>query len=650
MPVKIRRTASRNASSTNIGPKMAFAPLNPHQHQPNDKDVEKPIRKRTNSSQGIAHHQPKPFSRTTSLSKFPNKSTISQNPGSQAAVDSQPTDDDDWVSSSSAVASPAPEPEDEEEDEPIYVNQNVNSRAAHRGSPPATPTRTTHNLPHRRHNPSQAVPPAAEASTVPSAGPSSNARGRSTAHHQNQVATESDHIHFARAADLAPSTHHQDPRIHQNGKIYHASPPANVMHDEPTEMEPSSSVVRIASERVPEPLNRSANTNVATNGKNGQRSRADENSNKRSSAQLRQDQIDTLGRQITSPHTVRSAVSGNEDAISHATEGDKGTTSQRGFNASPSPGMQTHRDTLPPASPSTLGPSTPSHITSVRPRPSLLRRDTTPTAISRVSVAVDTPPRAQTPPPTLSRDEMIAVDHKRHSIHSGSSHRRPASMLGPSGQSKRHSLAGRPTSQYGHNNPLSLLLRLNNLQSSVLTAAPAVAVSPSTDGDHDGQHSYMSLSPTVSRANTRLRKKGSAASLNTVATAPVTSSATATGSSASPTSALATTSSAILSNIASKPQHTKRLSITSRADSRPDIRRSESSRLEDNPWFVSQFYSSDGPLSGKSSKRSGRLLGQAMMGDVEWKAHETAMRYRGPMIESLNRMTATRTAVNQARS
>jgi hypothetical protein len=198
--------------------------------------------------QGLAHHQPKPFSRTTSLSKFPNKST-SQYPVAQAASDSQPTDDDDWVSSSSAVASPAPEPEDEEEDEPIYVNQNISSRAAHRGSPPATPTRTTTNLPHRRHHPSQAVPPAAEAGAVPAGGTTSNAKGGSTGHHQNQAATESDHIHFARApADLATPTHHQDPRIHQNGNIHHVSPPPGVLHDEPIEMEPSSSIVRIASE------------------------------------------------------------------------------------------------------------------------------------------------------------------------------------------------------------------------------------------------------------------------------------------------------------------------------------------------------------------------------------------------------------------
>jgi hypothetical protein len=549
--------------------------------------------------------------------------------------DPHTADDDDWVSSSSAVASPTPEPDDDEEDAIIYVNQNqnTNQRSNAHDQLPATPRRLNHRLPNQRHSPSQVIGHVPDVSLVPEGGP--HPTNATPQRHQHNVPTESSHIHFTEPR------HQTETLRYQNGAPHHVSPPPPVpaAADADLHVQPGTSVIRLtAPPPVPE---QSTTTEPHLNGKMSDRQRPDEqpNGNRRTSATLQQDQIDisASSSQIVGVHSkIRPAVPGNGDTSDHAPQGDIGRTSQqRGFGAVANPALgQRKDDALPPMS--TLVSATPEADTNSKPaasriRPSALRRDTTPTAVSRFPVAIDTPPRASTPPASVTHDEMVVNHYKRHSIHSTGGHARPLSLFQPTSSGKRLSLTSRPSSAYhshgqihGKNNPLALLIRLN--PGSTLAAPPVV--SPSYDsGDRDSDSAYMAMSPTRSRS---LRKRASASSLNSVATAPViTTSATASGSSASPTSALATSSSAML----------KHLSTSAHSDTRQ-----ETLRPDDRPLFVGQFYPTNGALPGQTGKRRERSIGQKMAGSLEWRSHETAMKHRGLMAESFNRISAARAA------
>lgn len=536
--------------------------------------------------------------------------------------DSQTVDDDDWVSSSSAVASPAAEPDDEEEDAAIYVNSNVNSRHGHHhqqhhheDAAPATPKRTNHALPNQRHHLSQVVSHATEHPAVVPAFHHHHATPQ-----RHQVPTEPNHIHFAgESTDPAFRDHPLDSRIHHNGTIHHASPPPV----DPVQM--SSSVIH-------RPVNGGHSTVHGVD----RIHKGDERTNRHSAAIPQQDQPDEhLARQTGTTQFLHPAVSGNGDANTHEVEGDNGRISQRGFGASRTPSQPFH-DAPPPLVPLALNSSPiPRH------RPSLLRRDTTPTAASRSPI--ETPPRSRTPPASMTHDEMVANNNKRHSVHSVGGHRRPVSLLQPS-QSKRHSLSSRPGTIYGYanahgpNNPLSLLVRLNPTQPSPLTAPPTLSPGVA-HGEIDHESNYSSMSPTTSYTG-RLRKRSSVASLNSVATAPVvsTTSTIAMGSSASPTSALKS-SSAILSSIAHQPP--KQFPTTPQSDSRPDLRRADSLQEEDGPYFVSQFSAAAGPDQGHSGSRRGKPLGRAMAGG-DWTAHRTAVNHHGLLFDSFSRLSDAR--------
>jgi len=341
-------------------------------------------------------------------------------------------------------------------------------------------------------------------------------------------------------------------------------------------------------------------------------------------------------RQLVATQSIRPAVPSNGGFTAHARD-DIGGSSQRGFGALPAPVQHPFNDAPPQIPPSAYkSPPVPRH------RPSTLRRDTTPNAIARSPMAVDTPPRSRTPPASMTHDEMVANNNKRHSAHSIGDHRRPLSLLQPSQRSKRHSLTSRPGSYYDYrhahspNNPLSLLVRLNPTQLSPLTAPPTV----STDvmhGDVD-EASYVSMSPTISHSGGRsLRRKASAASLNSIATAPVvsTSSTMAVGSSASPTSALKTTSSAILTSLAHQPA--KPLSTPTRPDSKPDLKRGDTLRVDDGPSFVSQFCSSLQSEPSPIGNHKAKPLGRVMAGR-EWTSHRTTMDHHGLLLESFSRL------------
>lgn len=548
--------------------------------------------------------------------------------------DPQTADDDDWLSSSSAVASPVPEPDDEEEDAIIYVNQNTNQRSNAHDQLAATPRRLNHRLPNQRHSPSQVMAHVADVSLVPEGGP--HPTNATPQRHQHNVPTEPSHIHFTE-----PRQHTETLRYH-NGAPHHVSPPPPVPAVAGADLvQPGTSVIRIT---APPPVpDQSTTTEPHLNG-DRQRPVEQTNGNRRTSAAPQQDQIDTSAnsRQIAATHSkIRPAVPGNGDTSDHAPQGDIGRTSQqRGFGAVASPALEQRKDDAPPPT-STLVPATPeadtnSKLAPSRIRPSALRRDTTPTAVSRSPVAIDTPPRASTPPANMTHDENVVNHHKRHSIHSTGGHARPLSLFQPSSSGKRLSLTSRPSSAYyghgqihGKNNPLALLIRLN--PGSTLAAPPVV--SPSYDsGDRDSDSVYMAMSPTRSRS---LRKRASASSLNSVATAPViTTSATASGSSASPTSALATSSSAMLKHLSTSAHHDTR---------------QENLRPDDRPLFVSQFYPTNGALPGQAGKRREKSIGQKMTGSLEWRSHETAMKHRGLMAESFNRISAARAASTVSR-
>lgn len=617
------------------------------------------------------HHgfnQPKPFSRTGSAAVIHQKT----NPTKHHVASSHATDDEDWISSSSAVASPAPEPENEEEDSPIYVNPNVHHRSNVVDEPPATPTMLNHRLPNQRHHVPSQVMAHDESNLVPDAG-GIHPTNATPQRHQNHVRTEPSHIHFATEHQEFIETHPTDPRIHQNGTLHHVSPPPQpptasaaaptTTTTTPGLVPPGTSVIRISERNTPDQSSTRVEEQTQLNGKKGDRQKSDEltSSNRRTSARL-QDQIDTSNvRQIAANHSVRPAVSGNNadangghhhhPAPLQGGIGDIGRTSQqRGFGAVANPALEQHQhkldyDTTHAPPPPPLVPATTSEAgTNSRPiRPSMLRRDTTPTAISRSPVTIDTPPRASTPPASMTHDEMVANNYKRHSIHSTGGHARPLSLFQPTSSShggKRLSLTSRPSSTHyglgqlqGKNNPLALLIRLN--PGSNLAAPPVV--SPSYDGgDRDSESAYVAMSPTRTRS---LRKKASASSLNSIATAPVisTTSATASGSSASPTSALATSSSAILKHLSTSAHS---------ADGR-----SETLRPDDRPLFVSQFYPTNGngnaSLPGQSTgKRRERSIGQKLAGTSEWRSHETAMKHRGLMTESFNRISAAQASAS----
>ncbi|KIM23739.1 hypothetical protein M408DRAFT_332226 [Serendipita vermifera MAFF 305830] len=617
---------------------MGFATINPPQ-PPDDDGDRLHTRKRINSSQGLA--QPKAFSRTASQSKLNNVNNIKPNTKQTnnkpqadtelvAASRGGDADDEDWVSSSSAVPSPAAEPDDEEEDAVIYVNPSVNSRhhqrqqPHHDDSPPATPTRTNHPLPHQRQVVSHATEQPA---------PVSGHHYHHAPPQRHQAPTEPSHIHFAgEPVDPALRAHPQDPRIHHNGVAHHASPPP-IHPAEPLQL--SSSVIRVSDRE--NGLN--GNGHPSVHKKDRSQSR-DDKANRQSTATPQQNRLDDhLPKPAPTTQSTRPAVSGNGDSGIHTTEGDHRMALQRGFGPSRNPSQHPMHDARPQLAPlAHNSPSVPQH------RPSLLRRDTTPTTTSRSPTAVDTPPRSRTPPASMTHDEMVANNNKRHSVHSIGGHRRPASLLQPS-QSKRHSLSSRPGTIYGYgnahgaHNPLSLLVRLNPTQISPLTAPPTV--SPGlAHGEIDHESNYLSMSPTASYSG-RLRKRSSVTSINSVATAPVvsTTSTIAMGSSASPTSALKN-STAILSSIAHHPPRQTASSLP-RSDSKPDFRRVDSLQAEDGPFFVSQFSAAAKPEQGGNGAQRGKSLGRAMTGS-DWAAHETAMSHRGILFESFNRLSHAR--------
>lgn len=624
----MRRPGARAASSTNIAAKMGMAGLTAAQGQTADKEGDKFGKRRSASSHALAQHQPRPFSRTGSQSKLLHKSN-----GKQPAQhhDSPVADDEDWVSSSSAVASPAPEPNDEEEDEAIYVNPHLHGRTAHHESPPATPRRSnTRALPQdQRHHPNSDL--------------RNNNNNNPGALHPNPTGaqrhhtTEPNHIRFVGEPGHLHHQHPLDQRIHHNGAAHHVSPPPRMSAVDEAMGQPSSSVVRIAGPSVPEQANK-PDAELLLNG-DGRRGRGEQASHSRDEQRVHvkqhQDQIiEASPRQIAATSAVRPAVPEDADVGgAHVGQGDSGRMStQRGFGAALTPLTQVEEGT--PSTP--LAPSTTNATVSrsaSATRPSMLRRDTTPNTVSR-SPIVDHPPRSQTPPASMTHDEMVANNNKRHSIHSTGAQRRPMSLFQPSLQGKRHSVASRPLSQHipGHPAPISLLARLNTLQSGNVTAAPAV----SPTYENEDESAYASMSPTRSRAGHTLRRRGSVASINSVATAPVTStsSATAQGATASPTTQ-ATTSSAILHNLATRP--TKHLSMTSRSDVRPDVRRSEL-RVDDNPLFVSQFCHT----RAFNSKGPERCLGEEMAGEEEWESHLSIARYHNLMRDSIGRITAAR--------
>jgi hypothetical protein len=125
-----------------------------------------------------------------------------------------------------------------------------------------------------------------------------------------------------------------------------------------------------------------------------------------------------------------------------------------------------------------------------------------------------------------------------------------------------------------------------------------------------------------------------------------TSSTMAMGSSASPTSALKTTSSAILSSLAHQPA--KQTSMTPRSDPRQDLRRGDSLRADDSPNFVSQFCSSLKPEANRIGSRKVKALGHVMAGG-EWTSHRTAMDHRGLLFESFSRLANARPGCARAK-
>jgi len=83
----------------------------------------------------------------------------------------------------------------------------------------------------------------------------------------------------------------------------------------------------------------------------------------------------------------------------------------------------------------------------------------------------------------------------------------------------------------------------------------------------------------------------------------------------------------------------KHLSTSAHSDTRQ-----ETLRPDDRPLFVSQFYPTNGALPGQAGKRREKSMGQKMAGGLEWRSHETAMKHRGLMTESFNRISAARAA------
>ncbi|KAG8816479.1 hypothetical protein FRC19_011995 [Serendipita sp. 401] len=648
MPVKMRRTGSKAASSTNIANKIHLAALTAN---PGDKESEKHLKRRTMSSQAIHQHQPSALTRTASQAKLHGNKTNGKHENYQnvaAARSAQGADDDDWVSSSSAMASPAPEPSTEEEDEAIYVNPNLNGRHSHHQTFPATPKRSNQQgLPHQRHHISDhetaldpktdPLVPVTAAEYTRGIHPGPTVAAAATAHlpRKPQPLPEQNHIRFAGAPaqdDYYFNT--PDPRIHRHGAAHHASPPPIVSpigaaaDDEGESDHPSTSVIRITEAPVSDL--KTHKVNGANQVQGDEKQRDDGRSSRRTSARLRQDQIDAFVGQIAPVSTMRPAVSGNGGGgASNSVGQEVGRISQRGLGAASVQTTQPLTPVAPDASNSQPPPV-------ARNRPSMLRRDTTPTAVSRSPIPVDTPPRSQTPPASMTHDEMVALNHKRHSVHSAGGNRRPLSLFQPSLSTKRHSIA-----QHGHPTPLSLLVRMNTTQGGNHALAAPPAISPSYD--RDGDAGYVSMSPTRSRAGQSLRRRGSVASLSSIATAPVTtstSSATAQGSAASPTSAMPTTSSALLHNLHSKP--TKHLSMTSRHDIRPEIRRTSQLyyKSDESPLFVSQFCAKKDPRSDRDG--NSRSLGEEMAGPEDWSSHLTIMRYRHPMLESMHRISAAK--------
>ncbi|KAG8834041.1 hypothetical protein FRC17_009679 [Serendipita sp. 399] len=642
MPVKMRRTGSRAASSTNIVNKT-LAALAATQGE-----NEKQAKRRTMSSHAIHQHQPSALTKTSSLAKIHGNKTNGKhgnNHNEPTAEPGQGADDDDWVSSSSAMASPAPEPNDEEEDELIYVNPTTNGRHSHHHPTfPTTPKLSNQQgLPHQRHhisdhetalNPKVDLVPVTAAEYARGIHPSPTVADASQLP-QNQPFTGPNHIRFAGAPTQEEyHVHAPDPRIHHHGVAHHASPPPVVNPiDSPVEEvesdQPSTSVIRIT--ESPVSGLRSHKADSTNQVRHDEKQRDDGRNSKPASARLQQDQIDAyVGQIATTNNNSRSAISGNGTASDHVGQ-EVGRNPQRGFGAVP---VQPFTPTVPDASSSQPSPA-------ARDRPSMLRRDTTPTAISRSPITVDTPPRSQTPPATMTHDEMVALNNKRHSIHSTGGNRRPLSLFQPSISAKRHSVTSKSASQHGHPNPLSLIVRMNTTQGGNHALAAPPALSPSYD--KDGDASYVSMSPTRSRPGQSIRRRGSVASLSSIATAPVTtftSAATARGATASPTSAHPTTSSDLLHNLTAKP--TKHLSITSRSDVRPDIRRTSQLyyKSDESPLFVSQFCAKKHPRSEQDG--GSRSLGEEMAGPDDWSSHLTIMRYRHPMLESMHRISVAK--------
>lgn len=595
--------------------------------------------------QVLAHNQPRPFSRTGSSTKLHNQGTSKQH-RQQTVMEAPPADDDaDWVSSSSAVASPDPEPENEEEDAVIYVNQNVHHhRLPLPDETPATPTRrSNHRLPNQRHNSSQMI-------TMMANIPDGGELPFGGTHPTDAASREVQRYQLGgRVPPTEPPVemHQVDSKIHHNGAPHpFPHPSATAAGESAYPIQPGTSVIRIIEAPTPAPApstppvpdqpNHNRPTQPQVNG--GTTSVDQQQATpevKRTSVRLQQEQINVSPYERQMPATtysVRPAVPGNGNPSQQVPQGDIGRTSQRGLRAVPSPlSYPTNDAPPPPLVPATFDAGSNRLSGSTRPqRPSMLRRDTTPTAISRSPMAIDTPPRSHTPPAGMTH-EAVANALKRHSIHVPDGHSRPSSLYQPSTQGKRLSLTSRPgsanyalTQLHGKNNPLALLVRLNTMQSSNLAAAPVV--SPSYEhSERDSDSTYMSISPTKTRS---LRRKTSASSLNSVATAPVVSKSEAIAgrSSVSPTS-LTTSSSAML----------KHLSTSAQSDTKTD-----NLRPDDKPLLVSQFYPASGFLPGEKGKRRGRGLCQLMAGEVDWRSHETAMKHRGLMNESFNRVNIAR--------
>jgi hypothetical protein len=231
--------------------------------------------------------------------------------------------------------------------------------------------------------------------------------------------------------------------------------------------------------------------------------------------------------------------------------------------------------------------------------------------------------------------------------------------ISPPPRPKRHSTTSRPVSSHGHNSPLNLLVRIPGQQVSTpspLTAPPAVSRTTSDNATQESEHAFQALQDFERIHGRGLKKKGSVSSISSAATVPVGKSPpTAIREDVIATiiplskASSSSSSTAMLSNLAQKRHSTTSTSGPFAGLTIPGFGyghhyqqpHPRDSSLPSETPIVSQFYPPNawGPHVF------------SLLGTEDLRRHLTATMYRQPMTEAYERVSAARpSAMNNKRT